>query len=72
MTRQSVDEVDLLQSWKDGTSLLDPLDAHPDVVTLSDLKAGIQPDRRRQTQPQQFGTSRNRHGQPQLGTSRSA
>jgi hypothetical protein len=59
LTREHVDEVELLTAWKDGTSLLDPLDAHPGVVTLSQLRAGIHPDRpTRRQPPQKYGTTR--------------
>jgi hypothetical protein len=59
LTRESVDEVDLLVAWKDRISLLDPLDQHPGVVTLSQLRSGIQPDwPTRQQPPQQYGTTR--------------
>jgi hypothetical protein len=57
LTRETVDEVELLTAWKDGTSLLDPLGEHPGVVTLSQLKAGIHPDRPIRRQPQQYGTT---------------
>jgi hypothetical protein len=57
LTREAVDEVELITAWKDGTSLLDPLDQHPGVVTLSQLRAGIQVDRPRNA-PTQYGTTR--------------
>jgi hypothetical protein len=64
LTREHVDEVDLITSWKDGHSLLDPLDAHPGVVTLSQLRAGIQPDRPTRRPPEQYGTTRVNPGAP--------